>query len=113
MFKKLLEKCGAKVTVAQNGKEALQSVADMDKENPFQVIFMDIQMPVMNGYEATEKIRALPCKIANNIPIIAVTANAFQDDINKSRKAGMNGHLAKPVNMNELRQLLNDLGIIC
>lgn len=112
MFQKLLEKCGAKVTVAPNGKKAYESFLNMDEANPFNLVFMDIQMPIMNGYEAAKKIRDLPNKWAKEIPIIAATANAFQDDIKRSFDAGMNGHIAKPINLEELFQVLSDLKII-
>ena len=64
------------------------------------MIFMDIQMPVLNGYEAAEKIRAMQDTGKASIPIFAMTADAFQEDVERSRKAGMNGHIAKPININ-------------
>lgn len=67
-------------------------------EGAFQIIFMDIQMPVMNGYEAADTIRHSQKKQGKDIPIIAVSANAFQSDIDRSLQAGMNEHLSKPVN---------------
>ena len=70
------------------------------------MILMDIQMPRMNGYEATRKIRALPAEYDCNIPIIAVTANAFEEDRQNAMDAGMNGHIAKPIRLKELRQQL-------
>ncbi len=70
------------------------------------MILMDIQMPVMNGYEATEAIRKLPRQDAAGIPIIAMTANAFTEDIQRSRNAGMNEHLTKPLDIDQLMKCL-------
>ena len=70
------------------------------------LIFMDIQMPVMDGCAATVCIRALPRKDAATVPIIAMTASAFADDRQKTKDAGMNGHLAKPVEVHQLQQVL-------
>lgn len=112
MFKKILEKCGARVTVAQNGQKAYEAFLKMDITDRFHLIFMDIQMPVMDGIEAAKKIRDLPVKIAKEIPIIAVTANAYQEDIKKTRDAGMNGHITKPIKLIQLYQVLHDLKII-
>jgi CheY-like chemotaxis protein len=72
----------------------------------YDVILMDIQMPNLNGYEATKAIRALPDLSKANIPIIAMTANAFEEDKRDAQKAGMDGHLAKPVNVRELYKTL-------
>ena len=69
-------------------------------------IFMDIMMPVMNGNEAAEKIRALDRPYAREVPIIAMTANAFEDDRRSSIRAGMNDHIAKPLDFNELAEVL-------
>ena len=70
---------------------------------------MDIQMPEMNGLEAAKKIRGLPRSDAAEIPIIAMTANAFEDDVEKSMEAGMNGHISKPVDIPRLFQVLRQL----
>ena len=75
-------------------------------ENEFDAILMDVQMPVMNGYDATRAIRALQRKDAQEIPIIAMTANAFAEDEKEALKAGMNVHLAKPVNVDVLKQVI-------
>ena len=112
MFKKILEKCGARVTVAQNGKKAYDAVLNMDASDPFRIIFMDLQMPVMDGYEAAQKIRNLSDKKIREIPIVAVTANAYQEDIKKTRDAGMNAHIAKPIKLFELFEVLKEIGII-
>ena len=70
------------------------------------MILMDIQMPVMDGYEATRAIRASDHKEAATIPILAMTANAFDDDVKKSLDAGMNAHLAKPVDIDKLKRTI-------
>ena len=67
------------------------------------MIFMDVQMPVMNGYEATRAIRASAHPLAKTIPIIAMTANAFEEDVQEALAAGMNAHTAKPVDMDKLK----------
>ncbi|MFR2407161.1 MAG: response regulator, partial [Eubacterium callanderi] len=73
------------------------------------LILMDVQMPVMNGYEATQKIRALPRADARAVPIIAMTADAFAADIEKARESGMDGHLAKPLDLPLMLQELSKL----
>lgn len=97
----LLEEKGAVITEAHNGKEAVQ-IFDAAKEKEFDVILMDIMMPEMNGLEATKRIRDLEREDAKHIPIFAMTANAFAEDIKKCREAGMNEHFAKPLNMKEM-----------
>ncbi|MGB0405611.1 MAG: response regulator, partial [Fusobacterium sp.] len=73
------------------------------------LILMDIRMPVMDGYEATSIIRSLPRKDAKNVPIVALSANAFDDDRNKSLKYGMNEHLGKPIDINQLDKILKKM----
>lgn len=90
---------GAVVTKAWNGKEAVETFASAP-EGSFDVILMDVMMPVMNGCEAAKEIRSLPRKDAKEIPIIAMTANAFTDDKIRTREAGMNEHLSKPLDPN-------------
>lgn len=87
---------GAVVTKAWNGKEAVETFANAP-EGAFDVILMDVMMPVMDGCEATKEIRALPRKDAKRVPIIAMTANAFTEDKIRTREAGMNEHLSKPL----------------
>lgn len=92
----LLEKEGMEITTCENGAEAVKAF----RESPlgyYDLILMDIMMPVMGGYEASRRIRSLPRRDASLIPIFAMTANAFQDDIEKSHKSGMNEHLTKPL----------------
>lgn len=104
----LLENEGAVITKVWNGKEAV----DMFQNKPagsFDVILMDIMMPVMDGLTATRAIRAMYRTDAKTIPIIAMTANAFDEDRKRSREAGMNGHLAKPLNQQEIVKMIASL----
>ncbi|WP_293662429.1 PAS domain-containing hybrid sensor histidine kinase/response regulator [uncultured Phascolarctobacterium sp.] len=101
----LLKYAGLEITTAKNGLEAL----DKFKAAPpgtYNLILMDIQMPVMNGLEAAKAIRALPCQDAQTVPIIAMTANAFPEDIAATLQAGMNEHLSKPVNLEQFQAML-------
>lgn len=101
----LISDTGASVESAENGQEAVERFQEAE-EGYYDMIFMDIQMPVMNGYEATAAIRSLPRRDAANIPIIAMTANAFPEDIRQSQKAGMNAHLTKPLDIGHLMKCL-------
>ena len=83
---------------AENGSEAVDQFEASDPGSYF-AIFMDMQMPVMNGLEATAAIRKLDSETAKNIPIIALIANAYHEDIQKCLAAGMNAHLSKPINI--------------
>jgi CheY-like chemotaxis protein/anti-sigma regulatory factor (Ser/Thr protein kinase) len=94
----LLEYEGATCKRAVNGKACLQMV-ERDKKHSYDLVLMDVQMPVMKGIEATKRIRVLPDEQAKNIPIIAMTADAFADNIAECLDAGMDGHIAKPINM--------------
>ncbi len=93
--KRLLQLKRADVEVAENGKIAVEKVLSKG-ENYFDLILMDIRMPVMDGLEATEKIRGLPLEYTKKVPVVAMSANAFDIDIEESRNKGMNDHLAKP-----------------
>jgi CheY-like chemotaxis protein len=79
-----------------NGQEAVKAFSAA-KEGEYQLILMDIQMPIMNGYEATKAIRSLKRGDATSIPIYAMTANAYSEDVTHALSAGMNGHIAKPI----------------
>ena len=92
----MLQNEGADVTKAWNGQEAVE-IFIKSEPGEFDVILMDIMMPVMNGYEATKMIRSLEREDAKTIPIIAMTANAFTEDRLKAKEAGMDEHIAKPV----------------
>ena len=97
IFISLLEDTGIKIDVAENGQVAVEKF----KENPgkYDIIIMDVQMPVMDGHEATKTIRSLALERAGKIPIVAMTANAFKEDIELCLKSGMNDHLSKPINV--------------
>ena len=101
----LLSEMNVTVEEAENGKVAVEMVRTSPK-GYYWMILMDIQMPVMDGYEATRAIRALDRADAGTIPIIAVSANAFEEDIKKSEEAGMNEHMAKPFNREKLEEIL-------
>lgn len=98
---------GVIVDTAENGFIAVEKVA-ASKPGDFDMVLMDIQMPVMDGYEATRRIRALPNKALAGIPIVAMTANAFDEDRKASSAAGMNAHLAKPVGADVLCKVLSE-----
>jgi len=104
----ILEETKINLDFAENGEEAYKLFAD--NQDKYDLILMDIQMPVMNGYDSTKMIRKLGTDKAVNIPIIAMTASAFQEDIDESKKAGMNSHISKPVDfavlINKLREFL-------
>jgi len=101
----LLEGSGLHIDCAENGKEALDLVTFYPDK--YDIIFMDIQMPYMDGLEATKLIRALPGLSKKKLPIIAMTANVFQDDIDACFKAGMNNHLGKPLDIDKVFDVLN------
>lgn len=101
----LLENEGAIITKAINGKECVD-IFNESEIGEFDIILMDIMMPVMNGLDATRYIRKLERADSKTIPIIAMTANAYTDDIEISIKAGMNGHLSKPLNTAELKEII-------
>ena len=101
----LLSDEGANVTIAEDGTKALNAFKESDI-NGFDAILMDIMMPNMNGYDATKAIRQLDRADALTVPIIAMSANAFEEDIKKSLEMGMNAHLAKPINVAELIKTL-------
>ena len=101
----LLEAEGVQCDMAENGQEAVDIFA---KHEPgtYDAILMDVMMPVMDGYEATKRIRSLKREDAQKIPILAITANAFSEDIRKAMDAGMNAHISKPLNPEALRRTL-------
>ena len=104
----VLQNEGADVTKAWNGQEAVE-IFEKSRPAEFDVILMDIMMPVMNGYEATKKIRSLDREDAKVIPIIAMTANTFTEDRLRAKEAGMNEHIAKPVDTKLLVKIIHEL----
>ena len=104
----LLKIEGAECTICENGEEILKT---FEKSAPgdYDMILMDVQMPVMNGYEATKAIRRSSHELAKKIPIIAMTANAFSEDIQHSLAAGMNAHVSKPVEMKVLEKTIRSI----
>lgn len=104
----LLKEAGFEVDTAENGKVAVEKVEAASADR-YDLILMDIQMPEMDGYEATRRIRALPDTKKAALPIVAMTANAFEDDRKNALRAGMNGHIAKPLDIQKLFQVLSEL----
>lgn len=104
----LLEDEGFSVEYAVNGQEAVDTLKASGADH-FQLVLMDVQMPVMNGYEATRAIRALEDERLANIPILAMTADAFEEDRQKALRCGMNGHLSKPIEIDKLFEALDTL----
>ena len=102
----ILAEAGASVDCAENGRQALERFTEA-APGYYDMILMDIQMPVMNGYEAARAIRSLPRPDGAAIPIIAMSANAFAEDIGESRAAGMNAHVTKPLDIPKLLQCLD------
>ena len=103
--KEILEMMGAEVDIAENGQVAVDKFMK-GGQNRYHAILMDIQMPVMDGHAAAKRIRSLFGQEARTIPIIALSANAFVEDKNRSLEAGMNAHLAKPIDFDELKNEL-------
>ena len=108
ILKELLDIEGAKCQICENGEKVVEA---FEKSQPgeYDMILMDIQMPVMNGYEATKAIRNSKHPMAKTIPIIAMTANAFSEDIQRSFSAGMNAHVSKPVEMKVLGKAIQNI----
>lgn len=104
----LLKIEGAECTICENGEEILKAF-EQSAPGDYDMILMDVQMPVMNGYEATKAIRRSPHELAKKIPIIAMTANAFSEDIQHSLAAGMNAHVSKPVEMRVLEKTIRSI----
>jgi CheY-like chemotaxis protein len=104
IIKKLLEKVGIKVFVAPNGLKAIDFMKINEAKDDIDIILMDVRMPKMDGLTATKKIR----EFNKNIPIIALSANAFDEDVRKSLEAGMNEHLSKPIDKVLLYKMLKE-----
>jgi PAS domain S-box-containing protein len=104
----ILEEAGFTLDVAENGETAVKMVKHSDP-GYYRLVLMDIQMPVMDGYEAAKAIRALPDRELASIPILAMTANAFEEDKQAALKCGMNGHIAKPIHIGKLLETLDEV----
>ncbi|MDR2897740.1 MAG: response regulator [Spirochaetaceae bacterium] len=104
----MLENTGAEIVTASDGLAAVKRFSDSEV-GFFSVVFMDVQMPDIDGYEATRRIRALPRDDAKTIPVYAMTAHAFNDDVAASENAGMNGHISKPIDIKRLFRILRDI----
>ena len=103
ILRELLQIVGASCDIFENGQLVVDAFAQSEP-GAYQLILMDVQMPVLNGYEATRALRRLDHPLARTIPIVAMTANAFAEDIRDALAAGMNAHVAKPVDMRVLEQ---------
>ena len=103
--REVLEDLGIEVSMAEDGSVALNMMKKA-KPGDYDLILMDVQMPIMDGYEATRRIRALPNKKIADIPIVAMTANAFAEDCQAALDAGMNEHVTKPVDFDKLKVIL-------
>jgi CheY-like chemotaxis protein len=103
----LLEPSNLKIDCAENGIQALEMFRTSPQK--YDLIFMDMQMPEMDGLDATRRIRALPFAEAQTVSIIAMTANVFKEDIDNCLEAGMDGHIGKPVKLQDIHRALNAL----
>lgn len=101
----ILEMAGIEVVRSRNGRDAVEAMMNA-ADWQYDMVFMDIQMPLMNGYEATKAIRSLDSKYAKCCPIVAMTANAFVEDVEAAKGAGMNEHIAKPLDLEALKRVL-------
>ena len=104
----MLKEAGAKVVTANDGKSAVDAFK-ASASGMFDCILMDLMMPVMSGYEATRMIRSLDRADAKAVPIIALSANAFEEDVAMAKDAGMNEHLAKPIDINKMFKVMGRL----
>ena len=104
----ILEEAGFTLDVAENGEIAVQMMRHSEP-GYYRLVLMDIQMPVMDGYAAAKAIRALPDQELASVPILAMTANAFEEDKQAALKCGMNGHIAKPIHIGKLMETLDEI----
>lgn len=105
---KLLERQGFEVETAENGKEAVDRIK-LAEPGYYKAVIMDVQMPVMNGYDACRIIRNMDDEERRKIPVIAMTANAFAEDVRKAKEAGMNAHIAKPIDVKNMTDVLTEV----
>lgn len=101
ILRSMLDLKGASCVICSNGKQVVEAF-----EEPEPAVLMDVQMPVMNGYEASRRIRTSRRPFGKTIPIIALTANAFAEDIVRSSEAGMDAHIIKPIDENKLKECM-------
>ena len=104
----ILEAVGFLIDTADDGSIAVERMKELPADT-YDLILMDVQMPIMNGYQATRAIRALDDPVKAAVPIVAMTANAFEEDRKEAMDAGMNGYVAKPIDIEKLMQTLEDL----
>ena len=104
----ILTDLGFLVETAEDGDKAVKKLI-AEEPGYYQCVLMDIQMPVMDGYDAARTIRSLPDEQLSSIPIIAMTANAFKEDEEAAKEAGMQGHVAKPIDINALQNTLREV----
>ena len=104
----ILSEAGFTIEIAENGQIAVDML-QRSEAGYYQLVLMDVQMPVMNGYEAAKAIRELTDRRLASIPMIAMTANAFEEDRKEALKSGMNGHIAKPINIEVLFETMNKI----
>lgn len=108
----ILSEYGFLIDTSENGSEVLEKVSASATED-YELVLMDIQMPIMDGYEATRRIRALENTALSSVPIVAMTANAFDENLKAAADCGMNGFISKPINMQEVIKALQGVfGII-
>ena len=105
ILRSMLDLKGASCVICSNGKQVVEAFEESEPDQ-YDAVLMDVQMPVMNGYEASRRIRTSRRPLGKTIPIIAMTANAFSEDVNRSLKAGMDAHVSKPIDLELLEKEL-------
>ena len=105
ILRSMLDLKGASCVICSNGKQVVEAFEESEPDQ-YDAVLMDVQMPVMNGYEASRRIRTSRRPFEKTIPIIAMTANAFSEDVNRSLKAGMDAHVSKPIDLELLEKEL-------
>jgi hypothetical protein len=105
ILRSMLDLKGASCVICSNGKQVVEAFEESEPDQ-YDAVLMDVQMPVMNGYEASRRIRTSRRPFGKTIPIIALTANAFAEDIVRSSEAGMDAHITKPIDENELKECM-------